>query len=146
MPPPTTAAKDAQKPRLRLKAEIRDGLPVCPGADAFVQLTVELEPEVDDAAAASGASYQNFSRQTPTNDDDDDDEEAANARRERLGGGAVMVKQISVAWHGIERLDPAWVKPSPPTASRGDGGDGERDAVLPPGERYVARSPAGEEG
>ena len=43
---------------------------------------------------------------------------------------------MDVAWHGVERLDPAWVRPS---SSRGGGGDG----ALALGERYVARSPAG---
>ena len=60
---------------------------------------------------------------------DDSDSGGVNA------GAAVEVQSISVEWYGTERLDPAWVKP----AVRRDA----QDTALPPGERYVARSPAG---
>jgi len=54
--------------------------------------------------------------------------------RARTGGGPVRVRAIDVAWHGVQRLDPAWVPPTPTSAS---------NAGLAPGERYIARSPAG---
>jgi len=45
MPPP--APKVARTtPGLRLKAELRDGLPLLAGADAFVQLTVEVSKAI----------------------------------------------------------------------------------------------------
>lgn len=118
MPP---SAKEGPPPRLRLKAELRDGASsVCPGSDAFVQLSVECEPtEEDEATEASNF----FLHQTLPNDaDDNNDDEDAKCAAARQRGGAVTVRQISVEWFGTERLDPAWVKPSP---RRGDTQDAQ---------------------
>ena len=48
---------------------------------------------------------------------------------------AAQLRGVDLAWHGVERLDPAWVR-SPPPAKRAGA------ETLAPGERVVARSPA----
>ena len=48
---------------------------------------------------------------------------------------AARLRGVDLAWHGVERLDPAWVR-SPPPAKRAGA------ETLAPGERVVARSPA----
>ena len=58
--------------------------------------------------------------------------------RARSEDGPVRLRAIDVSWHGIERLDPAWVKPGNAEARAPTAG-----AVLNPGERTIARSPAG---
>ena len=56
--------------------------------------------------------------------------------RARTSTSPVLVRSIEFAWHGIERLDPAWVKvhSNDPTKTSG----------LSPGERYVARGSVGD--
>ena len=58
--------------------------------------------------------------------------------RARSEGGPVRVRAIDVSWHGVERLDPTWVKPAVASASAPKAGTG-----LNPGERYIAKSAAG---
>jgi len=48
--------------------------------------------------------------------------------------GPVRVRSIELTWHGVERLDPVWVRPSP------GGPPNKTNTRLAPGERYVARS------
>ena len=58
--------------------------------------------------------------------------------RARSEGGPVRVRAIDVSWHGVERLDPTWVKPAVASASAPKAGTG-----LNPGERYIVKSAAG---
>ena len=92
---------------LRLRADLLDVDAVTPGTDFYILLRLSLVDPTPGAASSSASA-------------------SASAR----------VRGVDVAWHGVERLDPAWVRPS---SSRGGGGDG----ALALGERYVARSPAG---
>ena len=92
---------------LRLRADLLDVDAVTPGTDFHILLRLSLVDPTSGAASSSASA-------------------SASAR----------VRGVDVAWHGVERLDPAWVRPS---SSRGGGGDG----ALALGERYVARSPAG---
>lgn len=92
---------------LRLRADLLDVDAVTPGTDFYILLRLSLVDPTSGAASSSASA-------------------SASAR----------VRGVDVAWHGVERLDPAWVRPS---SSRGGGGDG----ALALGERYVARSPAG---
>jgi hypothetical protein len=94
---------------LRLRADLLDVDAVTPGTDFYILLRMSLVDPTPGAASSSSSSSSSSS---------------------------ARVRGVDVAWHGIERLDPAWVRPS---SSRGGGGDG----ALAPGERYVARSPAG---
>ena len=94
---------------LRLRADLLDVDAVTPGTDFYILLRMSLDDPTPGAASSSSSSSSSSS---------------------------ARVRGVDVAWHGIERLDPAWVRPS---SSRGGGGDG----ALAPGERYVARSPAG---
>ena len=59
--------------------------------------------------------------------------------RARSEDGPVRVRAIDVSWHGVERLDPAWVKPEEPSEARAP----KAGAGLNPGERCIAKSPAG---
>ena len=59
--------------------------------------------------------------------------------RARSEDGPVRVRAIDVSWHGVERLDPAWVKPEEPSDMRAP----KTNAGLNPGERCIAKSPVG---
>ena len=48
--------------------------------------------------------------------------------------GPVRVRSIELTWHGVERLDPVWVRPSP------GGPPNKTNTRLAPGVRYVGRS------
>ena len=58
--------------------------------------------------------------------------------RARSEDGPVRVRAIDVSWHGVERLDPTWIKPE----SAEGRAFASAGAVLNPGERTIARSPA----
>ena len=49
------------------------------------------------------------------------------------------MRAIGVSLHGVERLDPAWVKPEEPSDMRAP----KTNAGLNPGERCIAKSPVG---
>ena len=106
-PAPAKDGQPPKPPRLRLHAELLDGFAVCPGADAFAQLRVEA------VLVPSEKNAKNQNANAPSTPSSSASSSSASVGEGLVPvEGVVEVHQISVEWYGVERLDPAWVKPA----------------------------------